>query len=556
MKNISKKSSNTGAEILVDTMIKHGVKYIFCVPGASIDPILNVLADKGPKVILCHHESCAGYMAAAWGKITGEPGVVMVTAGPGVSNVTTALATALSERAPLIAITGQVGKAVNFKPTHQMLRSDVLFDPITKWSIEIDDVNAIPSIFAESFRLAKEANSGPTHIAISADLSLQTCSTMPISGVKQLSSKIADKGSIAHAAQLINNAKKPILLLGGSGSTAAIAPVLHKFVAKTEIPVVCTFEGAGTISRLLERHFMGRLGLFPNHPAYELLNASDLVITAGYNIAELDPAIWGKNAARRKIIHIDETNALIEINYQPDITIIGDIAKNLQQLVPLVKKGKYQHIRLQNKIRHQIESILHDKNIPHSFPIHPLRIISDLKKVVTDDNTIISDVGSHQYWMAKYFYRYRPKYFLTSMGFQTMGISLPFAIAACLARPKHKVFSIAGDGAFLMCSMELATAVRLKLPVAQLVWQDGTFNLVKIQQEKKYHRSFAADFAKDIDFAKYAESLGAAGFNIKKTDELLPALKEALTITGPVLINIPVDYSDNAKIVSPETEVW
>lgn len=546
--------TNTGAEILVDTMIKHGVKYIFCVPGASIDPILNVLADKGPEVILCHHESCAGYMAVAWGKITGEPGVILVTAGPGVSNVTTALATAFSERAPVIAITGQVDTAIKFKPAHQMMRSEALFDPITKWSIEVDDVNTIPSIFAESFRLAKEANYGPTHIAISADLSRQKATVSPISGTKQLSLKIADTKAITKAAKLINAAKKPVLLVGCSASTATVTPMLHKFVANTEIPVVCTFEGAGTISRALEKHFMGRLGLFPNQPGYTLLNDSDLVITLGYNIAELDPSIWNKTSTHR-IIHIDETNALLETHYQPDIEITGDIAENLQQLVPLVNKGKYQHLALQNKIRQQLEKMFQDP-ISDKFPIHPLKIIAELKKVVTEDNTIIADVGSHQYWMAKYFYRYRPKYFLTSMGFQTMGISLPFAIATCLARPKHKVFSISGDGSFLMCSMELATAVELKLPIVQIIWQDGSYNLVKIQQEKKYHRSFASDFAGDIDFAKYAESLGATGFNIKKTAELLPVLQQSLKIPGPVVINIPVDYSDNAKIVSPTIETW
>lgn len=533
--------TNTGAEILVDTMIKHGVKYIFCIPGASIDPILNVLADKGPKVIVCHHESCAGYMALAWGKITGEPGVVMVTAGPGVGNVTNAVATAYSERAPMVVITGQLGKAMQFKPTHQMLRSEALFDSITKWSIEVDDVNTIPSIFAESFRLAKEANSGPTHIAISADLSLQTAAVSPISATKQLSLKIADPKTITNAAHLINKAKKPVLLVGCSASTATITPVLHKFVAKTKIPVVCTFEGAGTISRALEKHFIGRIGLFPNLPGYALLNNSDLVITLGYNIAELDPSIWHKTSSH-KIIHIDETNALLEMHYQPALEVTGNIAKNLQQLVPLVNKGKYRHL----------EKIAQKQRIPKEFPVHPLRIIAELKKVVTDDNTIISDVGSHQYWVAKHFYRYRPRHFLTSMGFQTMGVSLPFAIATCLARPNHKVFSIAGDGSFLMCGMELVTAVELQLPIVQIIWQDGAFNLVKIQQEKKYQRSFACDFAKNIDFAKYAESLGATGFNIKKTDELLPVLKKSLKIKGPVVINIPVDYSDNAKIVSPE----
>ncbi len=539
----------SGAELLVDSMIEHGVEYIFCVPGASVDPILDVLIEKGPKVVLCHHESCAGYMAQAWGKITGKPGVVMVTAGPGATNLVSAMATAFTERSPIIAITGQISSLTKYKLAHQAIDSSTMMAPITKWSIEIDDVETLTSVFIEAYRLSLEHAEGPVHIAIPSDILTHTTQSKPLSFTGTVSKKFADPSVIQYAADKINQAKRPILFLGCSASKPSEAAIIQDFVEKSHIPVVCTFEGAGVISRKLEKYFMGRLGLFRNQPGDRLLDKADIIITVGYNIAEIDPLLWNMHGAG-KVIHIDESAAIIGASYNPEIQIIGDIAKNIDSLTSCVQKNEFEHVEMQKEIRQELEKFIDTGEHYDTFPLHPLRIIHDMKQVVTDKNTVISDVGSHQYWMAERFYCYQPKYFLTSMGFQTMGISLPYAIATSLLRPKEKIFSVSGDGSFLMCGMELATAVRLKAPIIHLIWKDGSFNLVKIQQEKKYGRHNVSVFDGGMDFAKYAESMGAVGFSVKSADELLPILKEALKVEGPVIIDIPVDYSGNSQLVT------
>lgn len=539
----------TVAEVLVSKMQDYGIEYIFCVPGASIDPILNVLADRGPKVILCHHESCAGYMAAAWGKITGKPGVVMVTAGPGATNVVSAAATAYAEHAPLIVLTGQMSSRTKFKRTHQVIDAVSVFRPISKWSWEIDNVDTTASVWDEAYQTAVQHDRGPVHIAVASDyLKLNT----PVYTALQLpepSRLQADAAAIKAAATLINSAKNPLLIVGGGASHEKAAQALKTLVKITKIPVLCTFEGAGTISRELEAHFMGRLGVFQNQPCLELIKQADVIVSVGYNIAELDPLIWNKDRDNT-LIHINHTSALLDTGYHPKLQILGDIAENLLQLASQSSAHSYAHEATQQAVRATLASYLPAGAKKTGFPIHPLRIIHDLRQVVTDENTVVTDVGSHQYWMSEYFFCYRPKYFLSSMGFQTMGVSIPFAIAASLARPGHKVFSVSGDGSFSMCSMEIATAVAIQAPIVHLVWKDHSFNLVQIQEEKKYQRNHGAVFGTDIDVAKYAESLGATGISVSSAEELLPALQKALGVKGPVVIDVPVDYSDNKHQVS------
>jgi acetolactate synthase-1/2/3 large subunit len=542
-------STQTAAELLVTKMQDYGVEYIFCVPGASIDPILNVLADRGPKVILCHHESCAGYMAAAWGKITGKPGVVLVTAGPGATNVVSSIGTAYTEHAPMIAISGQMGSRTKFKRTHQVIDAASMIRPVSKWSHEIDNVETVGSVWDEAYQLAIQPDRGPVHIAIASDFLKLSVNTVTPTQHSNVAKQIADAASIKKLIEVLDKAQKPLLIVGGGVSHDAPAAALQTLVKHSKIPVVCTFEGAGTLSRELESHFMGRLGVFQNQPCNELIREADVILSVGYNIAELDPLTWNKEN-KNTLIHINDTQALVDTGYQPAVQLLGDIAHNLLAIAAALKAKTYQHEALQQKIRKILVDRLAEGAKKSGFPIHPLRIIHDLRQVVSDDNTVCTDVGSHQYWMSEYFYSYRPKHFLSSMGFQTMGVSIPFAIAATLARPGHKVFSVSGDGSFLMCSMEIATAVALKAPIVHLVWKDHSFNLVQLQEEKKYGRNHGAVFGTDIDVAKYAESLGATGISVKSAEELLPALKRALIIEGPVVIDVPVDYSDNASLVN------
>jgi acetolactate synthase I/II/III large subunit len=542
----------TVAQVLVERFISYGVEYIFCVPGASIDNLLNELQDKEfPKLILCHHESTAGYMATAYGKITGKPAIVMVTAGPGATNVASAVATAQAENTPLIAISGQMDSRTTFKPSHQVINSQALFEPITKWSVEITNTETAGSAFDIAYQTTITGQAGAVHLAIASDrlkTSVTTSSTL-----KKLPKKahsFANPLCVKEATAILSQAKKPLVIVGGGAATVKTSLAIQALIKQTKIPLISTFEGAGTVSQDLEQYFMGRLGVFQNQPCNQLIQNADVILSIGYNIAELDPLTWNKEN-NNTIIHVHQYEAEIDKGYQPEWQLIGEIDATIdsitKQMVMPIQDPMY--VQAQNDIRYALVTRLEDYVIkPHK--VHPLHIIKTLKALLSDENTVVTDVGSHQYWMSEHYYTYHPRYFLSSMGFQTMGVSLPFAIAATLVRKEHKVISVSGDGSFLMCSMELATAVKLQLPIIHLVWKDHSFNLVEVQEIKKYKRSSGAVFESNIDFAQLAESFGATGFTVTESDQLLPTLEKAMTCKGPVVIDITVDYSDNLKLVS------
>ncbi len=547
---MSQQRSLSAAQVLVEKFIAYGIEYIFFVPGASIDPILDVLHDKTqPKLILCHHESTAGYMAAAYGKITGRPAVVMATAGPGATNLTSAIATAESEEAPMIAISGQMSSRTSFKPTHQVIDAAAMFRPISKWSHEVSNVETLASVWDLAYQQAVSAPGGVVHLAIASDvLAKPVVGDVDFGYNPHMAISYAGEQDLCAAAVMISEAKSPLIIVGGGAANDAVAEELQNFLSVSNIPVVCTFEGAGMVTREHQQLFMGRLGVFQNQPCNHLIRQADVIICLGYNIAELDPILWNKGTP--KLVHIHQVAPIVDDGYRPDLQLIGDIQHSLQQLAkiitPLAQSPDY--VATRQEVRRQLDLRLNSYNASGNG-VHPLQIIAGLEQVLSDKNTVTCDVGSHQYWMSEYYFSYRPRYFLSSMGFQTMGVSLPFAIAAALVRKEHKVVSVSGDGSFLMCMMELATAVKLDLPIIHLVWKDRSFNLVQIQEEKKYQRSTGAIFESDIDFAKLAESFGATGMRVKTVAELLPALNAAMACRGVVVIEVSVDYSDNASLV-------
>ncbi|MBN1914753.1 MAG: acetolactate synthase AlsS [Parachlamydiales bacterium] len=538
----------SGAEHLVRSLTELGVEYIFTVPGASIDPILDVLVDSGPEVIVCRHEQNAAFMAQAWGKITGRPGVCLVTAGPGATNAVTGIAAAQAERCPVILISGQISQRIKFKHAHQNIPAVDLYKPITKWSIEVDYLEVLPDILSNAFQVAMTPHPGAIHIAIPSNILQEHCSFKSISYESAPILGTAPDTVLSKAISLIESAHFPGMFIGNRVTTHRISESIRDFLRKHEMPVMATFEAAGAISRDLINLFMGRLGVFKNQPGDKILDKADVLLTVGYDPIEYDPVIWNK-IPERTIINIDTVPAILDQAFHPTMEMIGDIALNLdalnKKLGTIVNSSEFPEVRKAFDMlveRYQAGKEYHD------IPLHPLRLIHEVREYLHDDITVICDVGSHQYWWARHFLCFEPKYFLTSMGLQTMGIALPWAIATALARPNKKVFSISGDGSFLMSSMELETAVRLNLPIIHMVWEDNSYNLVKIQQEKKYHRKAFCEFG-PMDMIKYAQSLGAKAFKMEKPEDIKTVLDQAFSAKGPVIISVPINYRDNAKII-------
>lgn len=539
--------SKKGSEIIVSSLENHNVPFIFGIPGAKIDGVFDTLEDHGPQLILARHEQNAAFMAQAIGRLTGEPGVVIATSGPGASNLATGLVTATAEGDPVLALAGQVKRSDLSKLTHQSMDNAALFAPITKYSSEIQDPEILSENIANAFRIAKTAKKGASFLSIPQDV---TDGEVQGEAIKPLSAPIlgaASEEDIADLTKRIRDAKLPTLLVGMRASGKKETAAIRKLVEKTGLPVVETFQGAGIISRELENHFFGRVGLFRNQPGDMLLKRSDLVLAIGYDPIEYEARNWNAEKDAR-IVVIDEVPMEIDQYMQPEAELIGSIAKTIEKLSDSI--DSYQ---LSTDADHYL-STLQDKltNGRHKSEtaegrVHPLEVIDTLQQNVTDEMTVTVDVGSHYIWMARHFRSYEPRHLLFSNGMQTLGVALPWAISSALVRPNTQIFSVSGDGGFLFSAQELETAVRLKQKIIHLIWNDGSYNMVEFQEEMKYDRSSGVHFG-PVDFVKYAEAFGAKGLRATSKAELETAIQEGLATEGPVIIDIPIDYSDNKEL--------
>lgn len=535
--------TNNGATLLVACLEKQGVEFIFGIPGAKIDAVFDALVDSSIKLILCRHEQNAAFMAAAYGRLTGKPGVVLVTSGPGVSNLATGLLTATTEGDPIVAIGGNVSRNMRLKASHQNTDNIKLMEAVTKARMEVAVVESIPEIVTNAFRIAAAPHSGAVFISLPQDIGHELTTLKAPDAIPQTLFGSANTDEIARVAAKINQAKNPVLLLGQESSRPDNCAAIRAFIAKTHIATISTYQAAGVVSRELLPYFVGRIGLFKNQPGDILLNQSDLVICVGFNPIEYDPEIWNSDSSKH-IIHINYDIAEIRATYHPLIELPGDIAITMNQLA---SKTTYQSdVTNQHLYQNMLDAVAAGKD-HQSMPIHPLRFIHDLRNALGDDAVVVADVGSNYMWMARYFLSFEPHHLLFSNGQQTLGVALPWAMATRLVHPNLPIVSVSGDGGFLFSAMELETAVRENLHFVHFVWVDGSYDMVKEQQLTKYHRPSAVQLGA-VNIKQFAESFGAKGYKVENADQLLPIIQQALADKGPVLVEVPIDYSDNPAL--------
>lgn len=542
-----------GANAIIDSLINHDVKFVFGIPGAKVDRVFELLEHSKnpctPKFILTRHEQNAAFMAAGVGRITGKPGVVLTTSGPGASNLATGLVTATAEGDPVLAISGQVQRTDLLRLTHQSMKNAALFEPITKYSAEVQEPENISEVIANAYQEAEAAKQGASFVSVPQDVTDSEVKTAPIAPMPAPVLGPASPVESTLLAQRIKTAKLPVLLLGMRASDPETTKSIRNLVEETHLPVVETFQGAGIIPRELEDDFFGRVGLFRNQPGDQLLKHADLVIAVGYDPIEYEPRNWN-NEGDANIIVIDSMRAEVDKNFQPERELVGDISQTLDFLLPYMKGFKLPESSreyldgLQEKLKLRDEPPAVTENQVTS---HPLSIIQALQDRVTDDMTVSVDVGSFYIWMARHFRSYNPRHLLFSNGMQTLGVALPWAISAALVRPNTQIVSVSGDGGFLFSSQDLETAVRLGLNIVHIIWNDGHYDMVKFQEELKYGKSAGVNFG-SVDFVKYAESFGATGLRVEKAQDLEKVLDQAFATEGPVVVDIPVDYSDNKEL--------
>jgi acetolactate synthase-1/2/3 large subunit len=538
----------TGADIVVKTLEHRGVKWVFGVPGAKIDKVFNTLVDSSIQAVVCRHEQNAAFIAGGIGRMTGKAGVAIATSGPGVSNLVTGLATANTEGDPMIALGGAVALPDRLKKIHQTMDSVSLCRPVTKYSAEVDSPESVSEVLTNAFRSAEADRPGAAFVSLPVDIMAAPAKCDLLTPPLYCAAGPADAAAIKEAARLINQAKRPVVLLGLLASKPANATAVHEFVESGKLAVVGTFQAAGAVSANLFMNFGGRVGQINNQPADEILAAGDLVITIGYDPVEYWPSIWNKGN-RRPIVHLDALPADIDSSYSPTVELLGDVAATLRLLTPIVSGSTPDPSvkRLLEKIAGEREELKRSSAALNGTPVHPLRLVAELQKMLTPDTTLCLDMGSFHLWMARHLYSFRARQILISNGQQTLGVALPWAIAATLVRPNEKVLSISGDGGFLFSGMELETAVRLKSNLVHLIFIDGSYDMVAQQEILKYGRPSGTDFG-PVDPVKYAEAFGAKGLMIPSPDQIPSVMKQAFDIPGPVLVGVHVDDRDNRKM--------
>ncbi|WP_035353334.1 thiamine pyrophosphate-dependent enzyme [Edaphobacter aggregans] len=472
------KISKTGAQIVVESLEKHGVQYVFGIPGAKIHKVFDTLATSSIQTVVCRHEQNAAFIAGGIGRLTGKAGVAIATSGPGVSNLTTGLATANSEGDPMVALGGSVATSQSLKQIHQTLQAVSILKPVTKFCAETSSRESIAEVMANAFRAAESDRPGAAFVNLPKDImeGEAECEVLDVPASPVFGP--GSRESLEAAAGIITAAQRPVILLGLVASRPENADAIRAFIRKSHVPVVGTFQAAGTVSADLFKGFAGRVGQLDNTPGDELLASADVIITVGYDPVEYDPSIWN-HPRKAKIVHIDSTRADVDNFYW-----------------------------------------------------------------LANDVTLCLDMGSFHLWIAHFLFSFRARQILISNGQQTLGVALPWGIASCLVRPNEKTLSISGDGGFLFSAMELETAVRLKLNLVHMIWIDGTYDMVAVQEQAKYKKTSDVDFG-PVDVVKYAEAFGATGFMINSPDEIGPQLQKAFEVPGPVIIGVHVDYRDN-----------
>jgi acetolactate synthase-1/2/3 large subunit len=538
----------TGADVVVEMLEARGTKYVFGVPGAKIDKVFDTLRDSSIQTVVCRHEQNAAFIAGGIGRMTGKAGVAIATSGPGVSNLVTGLATANSEGDPLVALGGAVAVADRLKTLHQTMDSVSVCKPVTKYAAEVDSPSATGEVVAAAFRAAESGRPGSAFVSLPIDVMTGEAQCKPIGLGRFTEYGRAAEESLAEAARLINSARTPVVFLGLMASKPQAADAIRSFLGRCSMPVVGTFQAAGAISRQLVPYYAGRVGQIANQPADEVLESADLVLTIGYDAVEYWPALWNKGRDRT-IVHVDMVPAQLENDYDPAVELLGSIEETLSALTPLLKR---QGIDDATKVRlawiaGDREELMAEAAGLTAVPVHPLRLIAELQEFLTPDVTVCSDMGSFSMYLSRYLYSFRARQLLISNGQQTLGVALPWAIAATLVRPHEKVLSISGDGGFLFSANELETAVRLQSHLVHMIWIDGSYDMVGTQERLKYDRVAGVDFG-PVDPVKYAEAFGATGLRINGPDEIKATLRKAFDTPGPVLIGVHVDYEQNAKL--------
>ena len=535
------------SDLFVRALEAEGVEHVFGIPGEENLDLLESLRGSKIKLVITRHEQAAGFMAATYGRLTGNSGVCMSTLGPGATNFVTAAAYAQLGGMPMVMITGQKPIKSSKQGQFQIIDIVDMMRPLTKFTKQIVSGDNIPARIREAFRLAEEERPGATHLELPEDIALEQ-STMPVLEPSKTRRPIAEDKAIRCAAEAIAAARKPLLLIGAGANRKLTSKMLRQFVEKLGIPTVTTQMGKGVIDET-GPHFIGNTALSDGDFVHRAITQADLIINVGHDVVEKPPFFMRPGGAA--VVHINFNSAQVDPVYFPQIEVIGDIANSLWQLKERLEPQEHWSFADAHRIRDALKKHIVDGEEDTSFPVMPQRLVKEVRDVLDQDSIIALDNGMYKIWFARNYPAHQPNTVLLDNALATMGAGLPSAMAAKLVYPERKVVSICGDGGFMMNSQELETAVRLKLDLVILLLRDDGYGMIKWKQSQMDFTDFGLDFG-NPDFVAYAQAYGAQGHRLEATEALKPLMEKCFAEGGVHLIDVPVNYSHNDRILNKE----
>ncbi len=530
------------AELLVRCLENEGIEAIYGIPGEENIDVMDALLDSNIEFVLTRHEQAAAFMADVYGRLTGRAGVCLATLGPGACNLVTGLADANMDRAPVVAITGQADTGRMHKESHQHLDLVRMFDPISKYAVQIRRPEIIPEVVRKAFKVAETEKPGLSFLELPEDVAEEQVEGLAPLKVQAPTLPYPPPDKVAQAAEVISAAKRPLVMVGNGAIRGGACGALRAFIERLQLPVATTFMAKGAIP-FSHRYSLGTVGMGAHDYVNCGFDKADVVVCVGYDMVEYHPRLWHQGGDK-KIVHIDVSPAEVDENYMLEVGVVGDIAQSLEGIAELAKPVDTRAAKvLRDTIRDELEAHAEDRH----FPLKPQKIVWDLRQRLGVEDIVISDVGAHKMWIARMYQAEAPNTCIISNGFASMGIALPGAIAARRVHPDRKVVAVCGDAGFMMNSQEIETALRLGLDLVVLIWQDQKYGLIEWHQNRKFGRSSHIAFT-NPDFVKYAESFGARGYRVESASELVPVLDQALGDGTVSVIDCPVDYSENMKL--------
>lgn len=545
--------SNSGkpikaSDLLVKALENENVEYVFGVPGEENLDFLESLRTSKIRLILTRHEQAAGFMAATYGRLTGKAGVCLATLGPGATNLVTAAAYAHLGAMPMLMITGQKPIKASKQGRFQIIDVVSLMRPITKFAKQIVNGNTIPSLVREAFRLAEQERPGAVHLELPEDIAAEMVEDGPLITAKSPRRPVCDDAAIDHAAAMIRAAKHPLLLVGAGANRKRISDALESFVGKTGIPYFNTQMGKGVIGGFHEL-YIGTAALSDGDYLHCAIDRADLVINAGHDVVEKPPFFMEHGG--QTVIHVNFSPAAVDEVYFPQLELIGDVASSFQRLADRLEPEAGHDFSYFMRVREEVLKHINEGTDDPRFPLIPQRIVADVRAVMPPDGVIALDNGTYKIWFARNYLTKQSNTVLLDNALATMGAGLPSAMMVAMLHPDRRVMAICGDGGFMMNSQEMETAVRLALDLVVLIIRDDSYGMIRWKQAQAELPDWGLEFG-NPDFVQYAESYGASGHRVGAAEDFLPILEQCYEAGGVHLVEVPVDYSENKRVLIDE----